>query len=139
MYENLSQVFENKLQIINIGNIKDLELNFKTIILRGEEQNEIVDKIINIWKNDIIYFQKPNIIKRLPYLHNAFNLIEGVTNLFYLPFCQIKIGGDVEKGMLMGIKGFTKAVKTESMNLTEAVANTLTFGFDKIGNSFLFF
>jgi hypothetical protein len=138
VYENLSQVFQNKLQIINIGNIKDLELNFKTIILRGEEQNEIFDKILSIWKNDIIYFQKPNIIRKLPYFYNAFNLLEGLANLFYLPISQFKNGGNLEKGVVMGIQGFTKAIKTEGLNLTELFANTLSFGLDKFGKDSYF-
>lgn len=123
--------------MINIGNIIDLKLDFKQIILRGEDFDELLVHIIEIWKKDIILNQKPNIIKKLPYVNNAFNLIEGFFNVFYLPVNEITKGGNFENGFIKGLGGFAKALTVESLNFTEILSKGIGFGLKGLGFLFL--
>lgn len=131
---NLNKVLENKLNLINIGNINSLRLLFKQIHLREESLGpELLLKILDTYKNDIILNQKPNILKKLPYINNLFNVLEGFGNIFYIPYRAAIQGGSIERGVLQGIGSFAKAVSIESLNFTELLAKGLGIGLSQLG------
>lgn len=133
-YTHLNKVLENSFNLINIGNINNLKLNFKQVILRDESINSLLsEKIIGIWQKDIILNQKPAILKKLPYINNLFNLMEGFANIFYYPYIEAKKGGRIEKGIFKGLGSFTKAVSIEGLNLTDFIGKGLGFGLKKLG------
>ena len=126
---NLNKVLENKLNLINIGNINSLGLLFKQIHFRDESlEPELLLKILDTYKNDIILNQKPNILKKLPYINNLFNVLEGFGNIFYIPYRAAIQGGSIERGVLQGIGSFAKAVSIESLNFTELLAKGVGIG-----------
>jgi len=130
-FSNLNKVLENSLNFINIGNINSLKLLFKEIFLRDEILTpELILKIVDSYKNDIILNQKPSILKKLPYINNLFNVLEGFANIFYIPYKEALEGGSVEKGVLKGIGSFAKAISIEGLNFTEVV---LGFGLRQLG------
>ena len=133
-FSNLNKIFLNSFNLINIGNINGLKLNFKEISLQDECINPLLlVKIIDIWKNDITFHQKPKILMKLPYINNLFNLIEGFANIAYMPYKEHMSGGSMGKGLMEGVSSFVKAVGIEGLNLTEIVGKGIGFGLKTIG------
>lgn len=135
-YSHLNLVLQNSLNLINIGNIRGLKLFFKEIFYLDQPfETDFFSKIVEIWKSDIMSNQKPMILKRLPYINNLFRLLEGFTDIFYLPYREIKAGNSIENGILNGLGSFAKAISLESLNLTEVIGGSLGFGMKKLGVS----
>ena len=67
-------------------------------------------------------------MKKLPYVSNLFNLLDGVTGLIYTPYKQTKEDGNLAKGIKNGIVDFFSAVAIQGVNLTQNVVKGTQFG-----------
>ena len=133
IFSSLNKVFDDILQIRNIGYIKDLEIYTKSIILKGDSIEEVLENASKILIRHLKDNQTGNFIKKTPYLNNLFNLWGGFSNIFYMPYQSVKEEGNFYKGFSNGIQNFAKVISLEGINASETVANIAGYGLNQIG------
>ena len=87
-YQNLAYVFQDPIQLMNIGAINGLELWFKNIVLDDWEIENIAKFCFEVWTYDIKNNQKLEILKKMPYIDNFASLFSQMSRKIGFLFCK---------------------------------------------------